>query len=181
MTNVIQQYATEIWQEYDLKNGPEMKQIQATYADLMAEIEHPAYVGSAGAILTGSHVNAATSTLVYLGTLNIAHAIQGLVEVTCKKLNLKDCTINLDGFCSVLGVAITFMVEGEYNNINLEFAISPQSKEQLLSWYMDPLAALLGKEFKFLMVYTTIGYRSQPEEFVDFKDFYKAIKRRLTN
>ena len=101
------------------------------------------------------------------------------MDVTCKKLNLKDCTINLDGFSSVLGVAITFMVDKEYNYINLEFTISPQSKEQLLSWYMDPLSALLGKEFKFLMVYTDTGYRSQPEEFVDFKDFYKAIKKRV--
>lgn len=78
-----------------------------------------------------------------------------------------------------ISILATFDFGVEYHNFELKFPINPQSKEQLLSWYMDPLAALLGKEFTFVMTYATTGYRSQPEQFVDFKDLYKAMKERV--
>lgn len=180
MANRIQQYATEIWQDYDLQNGPEIVKIMQTQLELMDTVKEPVGLGTdpAKTILANINLNTAASMLVCNGTLNIAYALQGLVETICKKLS-RNCSFVMGCTHYNISILATFDFGIEHHNFELRFPIYPQSKEQLLSWYMDPLSALLDKEFTFVMTYATTGYRSQPEQFIDFKDLYKAIKRRL--
>ena len=180
MTDIIQQYATELWQDYDLANGPEKAQIMATQRDLISEVKTLDTLAAdpAKTILANTKLNNAAADLVYNGTLNIAYAIKGLVEVTCKKLN-NNCSFMMRCKNDRINMMVTFDFGITPYSFVLQFPINPQSKEQLLSWYMDPLAALLGKEFTFSVTFTTATYAGSTEQFVDFKDLYKAIKKRV--
>ena len=180
MTDIIQQYATELWQDYDLANGPEIAKIMDTQRDLMSEIKSLDILTAdpAKTILANTKLNNAAANLVYNGTLNIAYAIKGLVEVTCNKL-YNDCSFMMRCKYDRINMMVTFNFNLLPCNFVLQFPINPQSKEQLLSWYMDPLAALLGKEFTFGVTYTTAYNSSPTEQFVDFKDLYKAMKERV--
>lgn len=180
MTDIIQQYATELWQDYDLANGPEKAKIMATQRDLMSEVKSLDTLAAdpAKTILANTKLNNAAADLVYNGTLNIAYAIKGLVEVTCNKLS-NNCSFIMRCKHDRINMMVTFDFGITPYSFVLQFPINPQSKEQLLSWYMDPLAALLGKEFTFNVTFTTAPYSGSTEQFVDFKDLYKAIKKRV--
>ena len=180
MTDIIQQYATELWQDYDLANGPEIAKIMDTQRDLISEVKTLDTLAAdpAKTILANTKLNSAAANLVYNGTLNIAYAIKGLVEVTCKKLS-NDWSFMMRCRNDRINMMVTFDYDLLPCNFVLQFPINPQSKEQLLSWYMDPLAALLGKEFTFGVTYTTAYHSCPTEQFVDFKDLYKAIKKRV--
>ena len=180
MTDTIQQYATELWQDYDLANGPEIAKIMDTQRDLISEVKTLDTLAAdpAKTILANTKLNSAAADLVYNGTLNIAYAIKGLVEVTCKKLSDK-CSFMMRCRNDRINMMVTFDSDLLPCNFVLQFPINPQSKEQLLSWYMDPLAALLDKEFTFGATYATAYHSCPTEQFVDFKDLYKAIKKRV--
>lgn len=180
MTDIIQQYATELWQDYDLANGPEKAKIMDTQRDLISEVKTLDTLAAdpAKTILANTKLNNAAADLVYNGTLNIAYAIKGLVEVTCNKLS-NDWSLIMRCRHDRINMMVTFNFNLLPCNFVLQFPINPQSKEQLLSWYIDPLAALLGKEFTFGVTYTTAFNSSPTEQFVDFKDLYKTIKKRL--
>lgn len=180
MTDSIQQYATELWQDYDLANGPEIAKIMDTQQDLISEVKTLDTLAAdpAKTILANTKLNSAAANLVYNGTLNIAYAIKGLVEVTCKKLS-DNCSFMMRCKNDRINMMATFDFGIMPYSFVLQFPINPQSKEQLLSWYMDPLAALLGKEFTFKVTFTTALYSGSTEQFVDFKDLYKAIKSRV--
>ena len=89
MTDIIQQYVTELWQDYDLANGPEKAKIMDTQRDLISEVKTLDTLAAdpAETILANTKLNTAVANLVYNGTLNIAYAIKGLVEVICNKLS----------------------------------------------------------------------------------------------
>lgn len=180
MTDIIQQYATELGQDYDLENGPEIAKVMDTQLDLISEVKTLDTLAAdpAKTILANTKLNSAAADLVYNGTLNIAYAIKGLVEVTCKKLN-NNWSLMMRCKYDRINMMVTFDFGITPCNFVLQFPINPQSKEQLLSWYIDPLTALLGKEFTFGVTYTTAFYSGSTEQFVDFKDLYKAIKKRV--
>lgn len=180
MTDIIQQYATKLWQDYDLANGPEKAKIMDTQQDLISEVKtlDTLEADPAETILANTKLNTAAANLVYNGTLNIAYAIKGLVEVICNKLS-NDWSLIMRCRHDRINMMVTFNYNLLPRNFVLQFPINPQSKEQLLSWYMNPLAALLGKEFTFGVTYATAYQAHSTKPFVDFKDLYKAMKERV--